>query len=132
MLVPDHSDLFLLLRQFCSLVPPIALFFPDHLPASDVHDFLVDSILLHPHLQQYPPSKQYQKSFWKWCISHLETKDVEISPFILDNYMSLLTPAGPYVLNTFRSTAFFMRIPGVPAIPHRPCEMKYVLEGSPC
>ena len=49
--------------------------FPLHLPFNDVHDFLVESVLLGnglSHLKAYLPSEVYQYTFWKWAIQHLE------------------------------------------------------------
>jgi hypothetical protein len=67
-----HVELFDFLRAYSALMPPNDISFPAHLPPSTVHDFLVNSILLNPQYQAYPPSKQYQKSFWKWTIHQLE------------------------------------------------------------
>ncbi|KAJ7757469.1 hypothetical protein B0H16DRAFT_665219 [Mycena metata] len=73
-MVSIHPDLFKILRGYASLTAPIYLQFPAHLEAQIINDFLVDDVLLNLHFQQYPPSKQYQKSFWKWVIPHLEKK----------------------------------------------------------
>ncbi|KZT08561.1 uncharacterized protein LAESUDRAFT_648541 [Laetiporus sulphureus 93-53] len=59
------------LRGFASLCPS-RLQQPPLVGFKEFHDFLLHSILLNPHFQQYPPSKQYQASFWKWAIGLLE------------------------------------------------------------
>jgi hypothetical protein len=66
------KDLFELLRGYSALVPVKFLFFPFNLPFFLVHDFLLNEILLEPHFGVYPPSKEYQYTFWKWAICNLE------------------------------------------------------------
>jgi hypothetical protein len=80
-----HVELFDLLRGYLALVPPNILSFPSHLPRSSVDDFLVNFILLNPQFQTYSPSKQYQKSFWKWVIHQLENtlSDEACSPKVI-------------------------------------------------
>ncbi|KAJ7729264.1 hypothetical protein DFH07DRAFT_850404 [Mycena maculata] len=101
-----HPDLFQILCGYASLIPPNHLHFPSHLHAEVIQDFLLVHILTHPHFATYPPSKQYQKSFWKWMIPHLEQRlgdsdvdsDLEIDARIYDHYLDLLnafqTPGG--------------------------------------
>lgn len=72
---PVHRDLFALKRAYAALRPPAQITFPGYLGFSTIHEFLLQSILLDPHLQQYPPSRQYQTVFWKWAIAHLESFD---------------------------------------------------------
>ena len=59
------------LRAYATLRPARLIIKPD---ASFVlaHDFLLNRLLLNPHFEQYPPSTQYQISFWKWAIDWLE------------------------------------------------------------
>jgi hypothetical protein len=64
--------LFELVRAYSALKHPRLISFPSHLPFLQLHDFVLSSILLNPHLSQYPPSHTYQLSFWKWVIEHLE------------------------------------------------------------
>lgn len=71
-LEPLDPALFSLLQAYFALKHPRFLSFPSYLPFLEVHDFLLSSILLNPHLLQYPPSHTYQLSFWKWAIEHLE------------------------------------------------------------
>ncbi|KAJ7508581.1 hypothetical protein B0H11DRAFT_1848194 [Mycena galericulata] len=106
-----HPDLFQILRGYAALIPPNHLSFPSHLQAEVIHDFLVDRVLTNPHFKTYPPSKEYQKSFWKWIILHLERKlgdsvgsspiqtrirltrlqsDLEVDPRIYEHYLELL------------------------------------------
>ncbi|KAJ7157089.1 hypothetical protein C8R46DRAFT_1165547 [Mycena filopes] len=94
-----HPDLFQILRGYASLIPPNHLRFPVHLETRITNEFLVENILLNPHFQHYPPSKQYRRSFWKWIIPHLEKKlqtepaesDAEVDPRIYDVYLDLLS-----------------------------------------
>lgn len=67
------SQLFTLLHGFFSLTPLIALRFPSRLSAVQINKFLLNDLLLNQHFQRFPPSNQYQKRFWKWAITHLET-----------------------------------------------------------
>lgn len=36
------------------------------------HHFFLNWLLLNPHFQAYPPSRQYQALFWKWAVGKLE------------------------------------------------------------
>ena len=67
-----ERELFNVLQAFASLLPPSKLSVPKHIPASSVHAFLLDHLLVNPHFQRYPPSEHFQRSFWKWAIGHLE------------------------------------------------------------
>ncbi|KAK0465492.1 uncharacterized protein EV420DRAFT_1760162 [Desarmillaria tabescens] len=89
----DDSELFTILREYAAIVPVSRIRFPYSSSKDTLHDFLLQSIILNPHFQKYPPSKQYQKSFWKCVVQHLEL-DVEIDTRIL----SILT-------ETFTSTS---------------------------
>lgn len=117
-----HRDLFDILRGYSGLLAPKHMVFPRNLSFNEIHNFLVDSILLAlnlPHLQAYPPSEQYQYSFWKWAIQHLEDistdearisssslwfcllisiKDTEIDDRIYAHFMTLFSPPSMYVL----------------------------------
>ena len=65
------DELFDLLQHFALLVPPSSLQFPAG--SFDVaHGFLLNHILLDPHLNAYPPSSEYRVVFWKWAVTHLE------------------------------------------------------------
>ncbi|KIY50680.1 hypothetical protein FISHEDRAFT_11607, partial [Fistulina hepatica ATCC 64428] len=66
------AALFNLLRGYAALTPPARLKYPLHLSTQEVHDFLITNVLCSDHLHTYSPSAEYQKSFWKWAISHLE------------------------------------------------------------
>ncbi|KAI0308108.1 hypothetical protein B0F90DRAFT_1680221 [Multifurca ochricompacta] len=92
--------LFSLLQAYSSLKHPRLLSFPSHLPFSQVHDFLLSSVLLNPHLLQYPPSHTYQLFFWKWVIEHLEPlleneEDAEIDQRVYDQLISLVAMSKP-------------------------------------
>ena len=74
-MVTLHKDLFDILLGYSALTIPRNLHFPLHLSFNDVHDFLVETVLLCddlPHLKAYPPSNEYQYTFWKWAIQGLE------------------------------------------------------------
>ncbi|KAH9178828.1 hypothetical protein EDB89DRAFT_1812582, partial [Lactarius sanguifluus] len=64
--------LFKLLQAYSTLKHPRLLSLPSHLSFPQVHHFVLSSILLNPHLLQYPPAHTYQLSFWKWVIERLE------------------------------------------------------------
>ena len=68
--LPD--PLFAILQGYASLIA--TRFLPDISNTSfdEAHDFLLNWLLLNPQFQAYPPSKQYQASFWKWAIGKLE------------------------------------------------------------
>ena len=66
------APLFDLLQAYSALKHPRLLSFPSQLAFHQVHRFVLSSILLNPHLSQFPPSHTYQLSFWKWVIEHLE------------------------------------------------------------
>ncbi len=69
----DYSALFSLLQAYSALKHPRLLSLPSHPSFLQVHHFVLSSILVNPHLLQYPPSHTYQLSFWKWVIEHLES-----------------------------------------------------------
>jgi hypothetical protein len=75
-MVTLHKDLFDILLGYSALVVPRTMEFPLHLSFNDVHNFLVETVLLGhsdlPHLKAYPPSNEYQNTFWKWAIQGLE------------------------------------------------------------
>ncbi|KAF5392400.1 hypothetical protein D9757_002298 [Collybiopsis confluens] len=97
-----HRDLFDLLQDYVSLTPARLIKFPSHVPFPEINSGLVHHILLNPVFQTYPPSKQYQRSFWKFTISHLEIlllhengDDQEIDSRILDHYLSIFPSPAP-------------------------------------
>ncbi|KAF9270761.1 hypothetical protein L218DRAFT_969219 [Marasmius fiardii PR-910] len=99
-----RPELFLVLREYCSLVPARSLSIGNDITFPDLNKFLVEEILLNPHLQRFPPAVQYQQSFWKTLISHLEQlqrssddayDEFEIDDRILEHYLSLLPLAAP-------------------------------------
>ena len=66
---PD--PLFNVLRAYTTLQSPKAIERPGA-SFSAVHGFLLHHLLLNPHFGDYPPSRQYQTTFWKWAIEWLE------------------------------------------------------------
>ena len=63
--------LFDVLRAYATLKSPRHIQKPDVSFAS-AHQFLLEKVLLNAHFKEYPPSTQYQLSFWKWAIDWLE------------------------------------------------------------
>lgn len=68
-MLPD--PLFDILRIYATLQSPKLILTPD-VPFESAHVFLLDHVLLNRHFGEYPPSKQYQLTFWKWAIGWLE------------------------------------------------------------
>ncbi|OCH95682.1 hypothetical protein OBBRIDRAFT_871167 [Obba rivulosa] len=90
------EPLFDVLRAYAALYPPRLLQFPREFKFHQVHNFLVDSILLNRHFQEYPPSAQYQASFWKWAIDRLENygeEDIELDERLYAHHIALMTEA---------------------------------------
>ncbi|KAF8625666.1 hypothetical protein AX15_005245 [Amanita polypyramis BW_CC] len=88
------AALFNILEGYSSLAPPNSFFIPSYLPPAEIHSFFLSTVLLNPYLQQYPPSRQYQKTFWKWAIHAMEdllsnSEDGEIDPRFYDHYLSI-------------------------------------------
>jgi hypothetical protein len=71
-MVTLHKDLFEILLGYSALTIPRNMHFPLHLSFNEVNDFLAETVLLGPHLKAYPPSNEYQYTFWKWAIQGLE------------------------------------------------------------
>lgn len=99
------QDLFQILRGYGSLQPPTLLSFPTRVPLSRVHKFLLEYIYLNSHFRAYPPSNNFEKSFWKWAISHLEKSKPDedfdgIDLRIYQHYVSLLNPVIRLPTNT--------------------------------
>ncbi|KAK0208676.1 hypothetical protein DFS33DRAFT_1380177 [Desarmillaria ectypa] len=85
------SELFTVLREYAAIVPVSRMQFPHSISKVTLHNFLLQSIILDPHFQKYSPSKQYQKSFWKWVVQYLDL-DVEIDTRILSVLTETSTP----------------------------------------
>ncbi|KAL4067336.1 putative methyltransferase-domain-containing protein [Scleroderma yunnanense] len=88
-----------ILRVYSALVPPKQIKVPPVFSFSEVHDFLLNNILLNEHLNQYPPAQTYQRRFWKWALEQLEIlsqneEDSEIDELIYQHYLSLVPLAG--------------------------------------
>ncbi|KAH9081768.1 hypothetical protein EDB83DRAFT_2334711 [Lactarius deliciosus] len=86
----SNTALFNLLQAYSALKHPRLLSFPSHLSFPQVHHFVLSSILLNPHLLQYPPANTYQLSFWKW-------EDDEIDQRLYDRLLSLVAISKPAV-----------------------------------
>ncbi|KAF9566898.1 hypothetical protein CPC08DRAFT_681596 [Agrocybe pediades] len=90
-----------LLRSFYSLAPVNSLKLPNDCSFAAISQCLVANILQDDHFLSYPPSRQYQRRFWKWAIESLEDlgmsvdDDFEIDSRIYDHYLSLMPSSGP-------------------------------------
>ncbi|EIW87126.1 hypothetical protein CONPUDRAFT_116205 [Coniophora puteana RWD-64-598 SS2] len=113
----EDSQCFSLLLGYSSLVPPSKLSWPSEVSFSQVHSFLLNRILLDPHLTSYPPSERYQQSFWKWVIKNVEAmdrsdEDDELDERIYNHHLSLLShdssgpPPQSYVTSYWKGPAF--------------------------
>lgn len=91
----DSPDLLNLLRAYSALAPPKLLTFPADLPFTVVHDYILGSVLLNPHLAKYPPSAYYQHTFWRWAIGQLEAlmgdSDFELDEQFYERYVTMLS-----------------------------------------
>ncbi|KZV74104.1 hypothetical protein PENSPDRAFT_749600 [Peniophora sp. CONT] len=80
--------LFDLLRGYSALLPVAKLRYPTALPFTEVHDFVLENIVLNAHLAAYPPSAPYQQTFYKWLINcleeHLGNEDAAIDDRLYD------------------------------------------------
>ncbi|KAI0316493.1 hypothetical protein OF83DRAFT_1264688 [Amylostereum chailletii] len=70
----SEPGLFDILRRYSALMPVKSISIPSELTFQEVHDFLLENILLNNHLTAYPPSTSYQEAFWKWVIKVLEDR----------------------------------------------------------
>ncbi|EAU92324.2 hypothetical protein CC1G_00543 [Coprinopsis cinerea okayama7 len=91
--------LFEVVRQYACLSPVNAISLPKDISNTVLQDFLVKELLEDQHLKVYPPSQQYQRTFWKKIVAHLERTSImpedeefEISSVIYDHYLGLLNP----------------------------------------
>ncbi|KAJ3845499.1 putative methyltransferase-domain-containing protein [Lentinula raphanica] len=87
---------------YAFLAQPRSIELPSGISFAEINRCLVEHIVLNPHFQLYPPSRQYQRAFWKTMIGRLEellarqeAEDEEIDPRILDYYLSILPSSGP-------------------------------------
>ncbi|KAI9057779.1 hypothetical protein FKP32DRAFT_1583224 [Trametes sanguinea] len=76
------EPLFDVLRAYAALLPPRSFELAD-VAFGTLQGFLLSHILLNPHFRDFPPSKQYQLSFWKWAIDRLEQSAHDISRGLL-------------------------------------------------
>ncbi|KZT30931.1 hypothetical protein NEOLEDRAFT_1159994 [Neolentinus lepideus HHB14362 ss-1] len=65
-------DFYNLLREYGALLPSRLLRFPLGIPWPELHNLLLENVLLDQHFTSYPPSVEYQRAFWKAAIDHLE------------------------------------------------------------
>lgn len=84
--LPD--PLFAVLQGYASLTTTREL--PDLKTVSfeEAHDFFLNWLLLNPHFQAYPPSRQYQALFWKWAVGRLEeslASQVSLALLLIDS-----------------------------------------------
>ena len=86
----NQDELFSLLQNFAALTPIRYLEWPTSTPLDVTQDFLIDQLIYSEHFRLYPPSENYQRSFWKWVISKLEERDEEVREEIYSIYLELL------------------------------------------
>ncbi|KAJ4485676.1 putative methyltransferase-domain-containing protein [Lentinula aciculospora] len=96
-------ETFALLQDYASLAPTRFVSIPSNVSFAEINRCLLDLIVLNSHFEKYPPSKQYQRSFWKIIIGQLEDlltrtsdEEEEIDPRILHFYLSILPSSGPF------------------------------------
>lgn len=65
-------ELTALIRGYSAVVPTRNLQFPILYDCESLQICLIKDILTDRHLNTSPPSTQYQRSFWKWVLNHLE------------------------------------------------------------
>ncbi|KAJ3830332.1 putative methyltransferase-domain-containing protein [Lentinula raphanica] len=94
--------MFDIIMGYAFLAQPRSIELPSGISFAEINRCLVEHIVLNPHFQLYPPSRQYQRAFWKTMIGRLEellarqeAEDEEIDPRILDYYLSILPSSGP-------------------------------------
>ncbi|KAH6917094.1 putative methyltransferase-domain-containing protein [Coprinopsis sp. MPI-PUGE-AT-0042] len=97
------QDLFAIKRHYGCLYPPQKIRVPSGLSHSTLQTFLLSEILHDDHLNAYAPAVEYQRTFWKRMLSHLETaspasedEEFEVASEIYEHYLGLLHVAnGP-------------------------------------
>ncbi|KAF9225355.1 hypothetical protein BS17DRAFT_751056 [Gyrodon lividus] len=92
----SEPTLLSILCAYSALVPTKNLSLPTTLQFNEAHAFFLNKILSSEHSKNYPPSQQYQQSFWKWALEQLENlgrndQDSEIDERIYAHYLSLGT-----------------------------------------
>ena len=68
-----EQELVKVLQWFATLKSVKTFRLPTDMQFLRVHEFFLKYILLSAHFKDYPPSKDYQYSFWKWAINYLES-----------------------------------------------------------
>ncbi|KAI0778766.1 putative methyltransferase-domain-containing protein [Trametes elegans] len=107
------NTLFYVLRGYATLQAPKTIEKADVLFFA-LHGFLLDHILVNRHFQAYPPSKQYQVSFWKWAIEWLEqaasdeARRDEIDERIYTYHIDLIQELSSQSLGTFAPSASYV------------------------
>jgi hypothetical protein len=66
-----HPTLLRVLCCYGALSPAALVGLPGDLPFSTVHEFFL-TLLDDPHFRAYPPSPEFQRSWWKWVVDQLE------------------------------------------------------------
>ena len=61
-----------ILRVFGAIQPPHV--YCTDIVLSSIQEFLIENIIENPHFVKYPPSNAYQRSFWKWVVTKIETE----------------------------------------------------------
>ncbi|KAI0073952.1 hypothetical protein K474DRAFT_125683 [Panus rudis PR-1116 ss-1] len=90
------------LAAYASLTPPKFIEFPENISFAEAQEFFLKHLLLNKHFEKYPPSKQYDESFWKWAVEKLEklakAEGAEIDEQIYDRYLTLMSLSSPLVI----------------------------------
>ncbi|KAL5519172.1 hypothetical protein ACEPAH_855 [Sanghuangporus vaninii] len=97
------DELFFILRAFASLSPIKYLAWPATTPVEEIQSFLIDHLISSDHFRLYPPSANYQKSFWKWVISRIEEQDEEVQEEIYSRYLALLDHSPTEIISVARA-----------------------------
>ncbi|KAI0800674.1 putative methyltransferase-domain-containing protein, partial [Fomes fomentarius] len=98
------------LRAYATLRPPKAIWRPE-VSFSLAHDFFLDHLLLNPHFKQFPPSIQYQITFWKWAIEWLEglmSEEDELDERIYTHSVNLLQSTSSKVVGIARPASSYL------------------------
>ncbi|KAJ3721890.1 hypothetical protein C8R42DRAFT_64503 [Lentinula raphanica] len=69
---PMQRDMLDIIVGYAFLAQPRSIELPSGISFAEINRCLVEHIVLNPHFQLYPPSKQYQRAFWKTMIGRLE------------------------------------------------------------
>lgn len=92
----SNEQLFPFIQRYGLLAPVDESLWPLDTSTEDIQDYLIKHILTSVHFETYPPSKTYQRKFWKWTIEKIEELGKEVDERIYDNYLNLLSELFTY------------------------------------